>query len=502
MTNIYDEIEKYYNRTELEAGYKENCSEDDKIYSGYLKNLRDIKKLLNAFNFHYQLFKKKNIHINISDLFLITAIKTFNHPLWEKIYEYKETITLNKKPFTDERYISENHNLFVDTNENSLYSWKYKISDKSDNEESFIELSKLKSFEVGIIQSLFPYNRSMPNNQNSPMKPSSFYSAMSDHKIYSSKRIKDSLKTFMLYFQFNPAESHLNDILESLENYHLNPDGINAFLNTDTDYSDLFDIVVTNLYKNYRTPQTILNILDLILKRNDIYDVIYQDETNFIFSPSVDKMDAIPIFKVKDLIISNRDFAIENFDAFVVVIYDLFMYTKGRSERKDIRTELTADEKVVKKELIDWLANIFHMIDFLKMSRSTLWTLYYSYQWENMIILRVNEIVENSESEYLLDFIMHFASEGQSTSVPGDGKFYGVSFLFENLFVDCYDALKNKLTFIQKIDHNLMKNNKYVAYFGETGTFEKEPNCHLVDYALKVLDLNNPVGFERTRIED
>lgn len=496
MNNLYDGLDKYYNKTELELAYKENLSEDSKLYSGYLKNLRDLKKLLNAFNFYYQIFKKKNIHINISDLFLVTAIKTFNYPLWETIFKNKEIITLNKKPFTDERYISENRDIFIEIDPNSnVFIWRYKV-----NDNLYIEISKLKPFEVGVIQSLFPYNQLLKDNPDAPIRPPSFYYAISDHDKYSAKRIKDSLQTFMLYFQFNPAESHLNDILVNLENYHINPQKINEVLNTDTDYSDLFDIVVSNYYKDYRTPQIILNIMDLILKRIDIFEIIYQEEKTFIFSPTVNKMKSIPLTQIKGLIKNNIEIATENFDAFVLVIYDLFMYAPDRKERKDIRTELTEEENEVKNDLIDWLSNIFKSIDMLKISKATLWTLYYSYDWQSIIKSKVNDILKNNTDKYLLDFIMHFASEGQSSSISGDGKFYAVSFLFESLF-DSPNTLQERLMSIKSNNPQLMASDAYIAYFGETSRFEREV-CHLVDYSLKMLNPDEPKGFDNIRLED
>lgn len=484
MYNVKDIecIDNFYNEFGLSQAYMENSPKDDKLYSAYLKNLRDIKKLLNAFYFHYAIFKKKNIRINISDLLLITAIKTFNYTLWESIYKNKELIVSNKRPFKDERHFRENNKLYIEKNKsnNSLFNWKVEM-----RQNSFIDIAQLKTFEVRIIQSLFPFNKPKSVEIEEHFIPSLLFNAIEDHNTYSLKRIKDSLQTFMLYFQFDPSESHLSKILEGLENYHKNPKILNI-LKTDTDYSDLFDIVNSDKYKKYRNNQIILNILSLILENEKICEILYQDENNFIFSPEVNKMEVLPLAEIQDLIKQSRNKIKDNFNSIIKVIYDIFMYRLDRSARKDIRQDLSGEESKIKEDLIGLLKDDFAKINFLAIEKTTFWNLYYAFCWEDLIKQKAYDMLNEASDEFILDFFIHFANEGEFAKDSIIGKYLDISFLMGDVFDfnDPEDRLLKRFNVI-KNNTKIMSEEKYCQYFG--GFRFNNKYIHLVNYVIEQL---------------
>ncbi|MDK8327724.1 P-loop NTPase fold protein [Gardnerella vaginalis] len=167
--------------------YKNDCKEEfenndyfekvlENCVNPYIKNIRDINRLLNAFQFKYAVLWKETSFV---DLLAITAIEIFEPKLYEWI-------------FSNEDFIC-----FGDINSSLLrQSDSPEYIEKCNQEFESLGFNKERDFDI--ISAIFPAFADVIDNYK-------FINNISESELISKKRI-GSTKTIGLYFSFNLSD--------------------------------------------------------------------------------------------------------------------------------------------------------------------------------------------------------------------------------------------------------------------------------------------------------
>ena len=366
-----------YNETGLKNKYSNTIG-------GYLKNIRDLKQLLVAFEFHYKIFKHQGININITDLLFITTVKTFNYNLWLDIFACGKD------------YFSPNNNIFKDID--ILRS----IGNEKEYFDNHLKYNELDSFEKNIICSMIP--RISEVNEYKTQ-------AILDSDIYTIKRLWHDSNTFNMYFEYNPSKTNIDLIFKYLFNADFNVKKFENMIKTDVDWSDLNDIVFASQYikRLEENIQSILNFLEFILTNKEAYN-----QFNFIYFQHGNKyiLQFITHQKFNELIEKILAKGHENIDAIVDLVNVYYLYDKSSSYRYYTRTLNQEDLKYL-NELLVKMNEILRLKNINDLSYFSICYICYNFgkfssATKEIIQQKIYNDVKKLDNEELLNYLEHF----------------------------------------------------------------------------------------------
>lgn len=436
-----------------ELGLNDNFSN---TIGGYLKNIRDLKQLLSAFEFHYKTFKHQGININITDLLFITAIKTFNYNLWLSIY--------NCGKF----YFSPNNNIFKDLDR--LRS----IENEKEYFDNHLKYNELDSFEKNIICSMIP--RISEVNEYKTQ-------AILDSNEYTIKRLWHDSNTFNMYFEYNPPKSNIKNILKYLQIEDFSCSEFSKLIKTDVDWSDLNDIVFAPQYIKLleENIQSILNFLEFILTNKEAYN-----QFNFIYFQHGNKyiLQFITPQKFNELIEKILAKGHENIDAIVDLVNVYYLYDKSSSYRYYTRTLNQEDLKYL-NELLVKMNEILRLKNINELSYFSICYICYNFGKfssvsKEIIQQKIYNDVKKLDNEELLNYLEHFIynpnNQMATFEVLKSNDIFGK---------DTKEVLKQKLLLLQQ-NSKIMNKNEYKHPFVENpATLGEIKDSHIVDFILK-----------------
>ena len=368
---------KDYNETGLKNKYSNTIG-------GYLKNIRDLKQLLVAFEFHYKIFKHQGININITDLLFITTVKTFNYNLWLDIYACgKDYFSPNNKVFKNIEILRNKEN-------------EQKYFDK------FLNYNELNTFEKSIICSIMPIV-SEANEHKIP--------AILDSNEYTIKRLWHDSNTFNMYFEYNPSKTNIDLIFKYLFNADFNVKKFENMIKTDVDWSDLNDIVFAPQYIKLleENIQSILNFLEFILTNKEAYN-----QFKFIYFQHGNKyiLQFITPQKFNELIENILAKGDENIDAIVDLVNVYYLYDKSSSYRYYTRMLNQEDLKYL-NELLVKMNEILRLKNINELSYFSICYICYNFgkfssASKEIIQQKIYNDVKKLDNEELLNYLEHF----------------------------------------------------------------------------------------------
>ena len=438
-----------YNETGLKNKYSNTIG-------SYLKNIRDLKQLLTAFEFHYNVFKKQGININIIDLLFITTIKTFNYNLWLSIY--------NCGKF----YFSPNNNIFKDLD--ILRS----IGNEKEYFDNHLKYNELDSFEKNIICSMIP--RISEVNEYKTQ-------AILDSNEYTIKRLWHDSNTFNMYFEYNPPKSNIKNILKYLQIENFNCSEFSKLIKTDVDWSDLNDIVFAPQYIKLleENTQSILNFLEFILTNKEAYN-----QFNFIHFQHGNKyiLQFIAQKKFNELIEKILAKGHENIDATVDLVNVYYLYDKSSSYRYYTRTLNQEDLKYL-NELLMKMNEILRLKNIDELSYFSICYICYNFgkfssEPKEIIQQKIYNDVKKLDNEELLNYLEHFIYNPNNQMATFE------ALKSDDIFgKDTKEMLKQKLLLLQQ-NSKIMNKNEYKHPFVENpATLGEIKASHIIDFILK-----------------
>ena len=436
-----------------ELGLNDNFSN---TIGGYLKNIRDLKQLLSAFEFHYKTFKHQGININITDLLFITAIKTFNYNLWLSIYNCGKD------------YFSPNNNIFKDLER--LRS----IGNEKEYFDNHLKYNELDSFEKNIICSMIP--RISEVNEYKTQ-------AILDSNEYTIKRLWHDSNTFNMYFEYNPPKSNIINILKYLQIEDFSCSEFSKLIKTDVDWSDLNDIVFAPQYIKLleENIQSILNFLEFILTNKEAYN-----QFNFIYFQHGNKyiLQFITPQKFNELIEKILAKGHENIDAIVDLVNVYYLYDKSSSYRYYTRTLNQEDLKYL-NELLMKMNEILRLKNIDELSYFSICYICYNFgkfssASKEIIQQKIFNDIKNFDNEKLLFYLQHFIYNPNEETATFE--ILETNDIFNQ---ETKELLKQKLLTIQK-NSKIMNKQEFKHPFVENpATLGEIKDSHIVDFILK-----------------
>lgn len=442
---------KDYNETGLKNKYSNTIG-------GYLKNIRDLKQLLVAFEFHYKIFKHQGININITDLLFITTVKTFNYNLWLDIYACGKD------------YFSPNNNIFKDLDR--LRS----IGNEKEYFDNHLKYNELDSFEKNIICSMIP--RISEVNEYKTQ-------AILDSNEYTIKRLWHDSNTFNMYFEYNPPKSNIKNILNYLKIENFSCSEFSKLMKTDVDWSDLNDIVFASQYikRLEENIQSILNFLEFILTNKEAYNqfnfIYFQHGNNYI-------LQFITPQKFNELIEKILAKGHENIDAIVDLVNVYYLYDKSSSYRYYTRTLNQEDLKYL-NELLVKMNEILRLKNINDLSYFSICYICYNFgkfssATKEIIQQKIYNDVKKLDNEELLNYLEHFIYNPNEETATFE--ILETNDIFNQ---ETKELLKQKLLTIQK-NSKIMNKQEFKHPFIEKSEIHyltQVTESHIADFVLK-----------------
>lgn len=445
-TIFFKELDKIvekedYNKEGLELNYISTLG-------GYIHNIRDLKELLTSFKFHYDIFKENNLNINVNDLLFVTAIKTFNYELWQKLYQCCQGYLFRNIAFQIGFWGYTKGKEFFDKtlDVNNLF-----LHEKIMLGLLIPDISKIEEYNIKIID---------------------------DFNKYEIKRLWSNL-SYNIYFSFNPVKSNIKNILSELSSKNFKYDKFLNLLKTDTDWSDLGDIVYSNQYVSKLDENGVLNFIYFILH--------YKNSQNkFKFRQFYDKLfTKITVQNfVTQITYIISDFNC-NFDALIELVYVFFMYQYGTVYISDIKKIEDNESELLNSILLQ----IKQRLNTIKINQMSIRTIYYLCLAFGQKDSEISEIIQQKiyndvqifDDYDLLEYLKHFMfnSNDDIYSMDSLGK--------DEIFtLETKQILKNKLSLISN-NSEIMQNEEYKFFFSEDryrGMGGINKKLHIVEFIL------------------
>lgn len=432
-----------YNKNNLKLHYLNT-------FGRYINNIRDIKEFFGAFDFHYKIFKENKVNININDLLYITAIKTFNYELWQKLYQCCQTYVYNDMAF----YIGCSDN--TKEREKDYFDKTLDVNNLFLHEKTMLglliqDISKIEEYEIRVID---------------------------DFNNYDIKRFWSKL-SYNMYFSFNPVKSNIKNILLGLSNKNFTYNEFLNILKTDTDWSDLEDIVCSNQYISKLAENDVLNFICFILYyANSQNKFKFRQFYNKLFTKITVKSFVTQITNIIS------DFNC-NFDALIELVYVFFMYQNGTMYISQIK-KINDNELELLNSI---LLQIKKRLNTIKIDQMSIRTIYYLCLAFGQIDSEIHEIIQQKiyndvqifDDYDLLEYLKHFMfnSNDDIYSMESLGK--------DEIFtLETKQILKNKLSLISN-NSEIMQNVEYNFFFSEekySGMGSIDKKLHIVEFIL------------------
>ena len=420
---------------------------------GYLNNIRDLKQFLCAFEFHYNIFKNQGVNININDLLFITSIKIFNFELWQDLYS-----------FGKDYFVSDI----------GLPSYINYFSEETKAEENFkikLKLDRRSPNELNILASLIPRMRKF--------KEFSICSIEHDSN-YDIKRLWSNIESFNLYFEFNPSISRISEILGDLLNKDFCFLDFNKLLQTDTDWSDLKDILFSTQYRPKLNETLLLNFIEFLLRSEFCHEKLKFRGLKRGYVELLGKINATEFNNKLTDLISRVNI---NINALLETVYVYYLYTKNSKGISDIRI-LTTKEK---EDFFNILKPIKNLINNINISEISVTSIYYLCLGYSLLDKNIKEIVQQKilddikvlENDGLLQYLLCFLYE------LSEGRFSLDILTTKEIFnLESIKILKQKLIMIKE-NEVIMQDSKYKFLFVEQDKLiDDEGYSHIISIFL------------------
>ena len=419
----------------------------DSIISYYIPNLRKAYRVLNAFVFHYKLFFKANVLINIEDLLSLTILKVFNLDLYNRLWNERKNIF---------------ENYFIDSEEKKKYEEKYIVG--------YIERDSLSPEETIIINRLF-------NN--------------SDILKYDVKRIKDA-NHFDLYFSYEVEESQILKIKDWLLNFSPENPQKPDFEYNSTMTSDLNDLMYSKLYYQHRNTNFAIGLIELMINYPELAKNVYIKDFKSYFNNFhenfINNMNMIEIVSFIDKNKSHCEINLLEWLLFDSLFYDgtssLTPLNKLTDELEKIKISIQDELQKKLKE-----CNIREIYSFHTIQRLSL-----TYKFNDIIKDKFLKFLHENDEE-VVSMLQQFTSIGYSSSV---GEFYNLYIIEKICELGLASEYKERL---QKIQQNvsIMKNTEFINYYCAYKEFNDGNKKHIVDKSIEIIE--KTLKSENNKIE-
>ncbi|MBQ4078386.1 hypothetical protein IJD15_04320 [bacterium] len=426
--NVYNEQELKYNYINT-IGF-------------YIQNIRDLKLLLNAFEFHYSIFKIRGININIIDLLLVTTLRVFKYELWLELYEYKQKQDYNIGGINF-------------------------ITNSNNDEINFPDFANLEFENKNIIATLIKpeYRGCSPIN---------------DRYKYDIKRFGVNLETTNLYFEFNPPYSNIENIIKAIISEKIDMQIFEKDTSEDVYSSDFYDLLFSRQYEHLWTAKTIFNLIEICLFCNI---KIKFPKYNFIFFFERDKhyMNGISVENFTNYLLELSLLKNIDINMFIYIIHGYFIYSSSNSHHEN---DIPINEVPYFHKLSDFIISrlLICKIDLFEFDNIIhLLTRFSKYdkEYQSLILCKFEQQIKDIDNDELLNFIMKYKEISNTSN--GD-EIYFDSFMKYICKNEIREILKNKLLSIQK-NEEIIKNNNYVDTY-KYGLSGEHKETHLVEYLL------------------
>ena len=419
----------------------------ESIIPYFIPNLRKAYRILNAFNFHYELFLKANVLINIADLLYLTVLKVFNLNLYNRIWNDKANI-INAPRFNNDE-------------EKKKYQEKYIIG--------YIERESLSAAEISIMNKLF-------NNIDSLTKDV--------------KRLNNP-NHFDLYFSYEIEKSQISKIKNWLLNFSPENPQADDFEHSKTMWSDLQDLMYSNLYYKYRDTNFALGLIELMIRNPKLAKDLYVENTKLYFNGiNQQYIKDTNITKIADFIDKNKTRCEINLLEWL--LFDCLFYD-GTSEINSPRMLPALLEKIkisLQQELKTKLekCNIRDIYSIHTIERLTS-----TYGFIELVKNKFLELLQESDIA-VVSALHQFTTVGHSSTV---GVFYNLYIIDKIMQLGIGEKYRQRLLEIKENDE-IMNNARFIDYYSGNKEFATPQKQHIVDKALDIIEKHIKHAAENT----
>ncbi len=402
----------------------------------YIPNLRKAYRILNAFNFHYALFLKAGVLINIADLLYLTVLKVFNLNLYNRIWNEKINIFVHKS--------------FKNEEEKKKYEEKYIIG--------YIERESLSVAETIIMNKLF----------------------YDSYEIYDVKRLNNS-NHFDLYFSYEIEKSQISKIKSWLLNFSPENPQADDFEHSKTMLSDLQDLMYSNLYYKYRDTNFALGLIELMIRNPKLAKELYVENTKFYFNGiNQSYVKNANITEIAEFIDKNRTRCEINFLEWL--LFDCLFYdgTNSLNPSRILTDELEKIKVNLQQELKTKLEKC-NILDIY--SAFTIERLIQTYGFSEIIKEKLLKLLQESDIA-VVSALQQFTTVGHSSTV---GVFYNLYIIDKIEQLGISENYRQRLLQIKE-NSNIMTASVFINYYAGTKEFAETPKQHIVDKAIDIIE--------------
>ena len=411
----------------------------------YIPNIRKAYRILNAFNFHYELFLKADVLINVADLLYLTILKVFNLNLYNRIWNEKINIFVHKS--------------FKNEEEKKKYEEKYIIG--------YIERESLSVAETKIINKLF----------------------YDSYEIYDVKRLNNS-NHFDLYFSYEIAKSQISKIKSWLLNFSPENSQADGFEHSKTMFSDLQDLMYSNLYYQYRDTNFALGLIELMIRNPKLAKELYVENTKFYFNDiNQSYVKNTNITEIAEFIDKNRTRCEINLLEWL--LFDCLFYD-GTNSLNPSRI-LTDELEKIKVNLQQELKTKLERCSILDIySALTIERLIQTYGFSEIIKDKLLKLL-NEDDIAIIFLLRQFTNTGYSNK----GIFYNLLIVDQIFELGISEEYKRRLLEIKENDE-IMNDARFVGYYSSNKEFGEVQKEHIVDKALDIIEKYTKYAAENT----
>lgn len=412
----------------------------------YIPNLRKAYRILNAFTFHYELFLKANVLINVADLLYLTILKVFNLNLYNRIWNERINIFVYKS--------------FKNEEEKKKYEEKYIIG--------YIERESLSVAETIIMNKLF----------------------YDSYEIYDVKRLNNT-NHFDLYFSYEIEKSQISKIKNWLINFSPAHPQADDLEHSKTMFSDLQDLMYSNLYYQYRDTNFALGLIELMIRSPKLAKDLYVENTKFYFNGiNQSYVKNTNITEIAEFIDKNRTRCEINLLEWL--LFDCLFY-EGTNSLNPSRI-LTDELEKIKVNLQQELKTKLERCSILDIySALTIERLMQTYSFSEIIKDKLLKLLQESDIA-VVSALQQFTTVGHSSTV---GVFYNLYIIDKIEQLGILENYRQRLLQIKE-NSNIMTASVFINYYAGTKEFAETPKQHIVDKAIDIIEKYTKHATENT----
>lgn len=401
----------------------------------YIPNLRKAYRILNAFNFHYELFLKANVMVNIADLLYLTILKVFNLNLYNRIWNEKINIFMSG---------------YRKEEEEKKYKEKYIVG--------YIERDSLSGPETAIMNKLFNNIDSLKNDV---------------------KRLNTS-NHFDLYFSYEIEKSQIPKIKSWLLNFSPATPQDDDFEYDKTMLSDLQDLMYSNLYYKYRDTNFALALIELMIRHPKLAKDLYIENRKLYFSGTNQSyIKNANITEIAEFVDKNKTRCEINLLEWL--LFDCLFYD-GTSSIIPSRT-LNEELEQIKVSLQQELKTKLEKCNILAIyTSSTIERLIYTYGFKELVKEKFIQFLQEDDIT-IAHMLQQFTSIGHSSNT---GVFYNLYIIDKIYELGLANEYRQRLLEIQN-NETVMSDSNFVNYYTSYKEIEELSMNHIIDKSIELI---------------